>query len=131
MCAGCHNTRLLKNYDEATDSYHTTMDEISVSCGSCHASLVEHVAWQAGHKGSKDKDPTYSTPSPARIVDNCGACHSRRDDITGDFVPGDSFFDHFQLQILDDGDPGMRTARFTAKITNMSLFLAVKCVTGA
>ena len=29
MCAECHNTRLHKNYDAATDSYHTTMAEMA------------------------------------------------------------------------------------------------------
>ena len=29
MCAGCHNTRVRKNYDEATDTFHTTMAEMA------------------------------------------------------------------------------------------------------
>ncbi len=33
MCAQCHNTNLRKNYDAATDSYHNTMDEMTVGCG--------------------------------------------------------------------------------------------------
>ena len=39
MCAGCHNTRLRKNYEASTDSYHTTMAEMSVGCESCHGPL--------------------------------------------------------------------------------------------
>jgi hypothetical protein len=105
MCAECHNTGLRKNYNEATDSYHTTMAEMSVSCGACHTCLAEHVAWQKDHPGGKAKDPTLPHPTPARVLGTCGSCHARQDDITGNFMPGDSFFDHYQLQIPgDSGD---------------------------
>jgi predicted CXXCH cytochrome family protein len=104
MCAECHNTGLRKNYDEADDSYHTTMDEMGVSCGSCHAGLAEHVVWQKEHPRGKMKDPTLSHPRPERQVGTCGSCHARREDITSGFVPGDSFIDHYQMQIPGDSD---------------------------
>jgi tetratricopeptide (TPR) repeat protein len=104
MCAECHNTRLRKNYDEATESYHTTMDEMAVSCDACHAGMEEHVTWQTAHRGSKAKDPTLSPPPPARVTGYCGSCHARRENITGTFAPGDSFFDHYQLQIPGDSE---------------------------
>jgi hypothetical protein len=101
MCAECHNTRLRKNYDPATDSYHSTMDEISVSCGACHANLAEHAAWQKSHPNSKQ--PT-AKPDPARMMGACGSCHSLRGNITGNFTPGDSFFDHYDLEIPSDNE---------------------------
>jgi tetratricopeptide (TPR) repeat protein len=103
MCADCHNTGLRKNYDEATDSYHTTMEEMTVSCGACHVGLAEHIAWQKDHPGGKVKDPTLSHPTPIRALGTCGSCHARREIITGNFMPGDSLFDHYQLQIPGDG----------------------------
>ena len=39
MCASCHNTRLRKNYEPRTDSYHTSMAEMSVGCESCHGPM--------------------------------------------------------------------------------------------
>ena len=42
MCASCHNTRLRKNYDEASDSYHTSMAEMTVSCEACHGPMEKH-----------------------------------------------------------------------------------------
>jgi len=36
--------------------------------------------------------------------ENCAGCHARRGEITGDFVPGDSFWDHYQLTITDGSD---------------------------
>ena len=103
-CADCHNTRLRKNYDEATDSYHTTMDEMGVGCASCHVALPEHVAWQRTNSGSGLKDPTLAKQNSIQVLELCGSCHSRREDITGSFVPGESFSDHYQLEILNESD---------------------------
>src|SRR5690606_37606431 len=41
---------------------------------------------------------------PDRIVDTCGACHARRADLTGDFVAGVLFLDHFRPDIPDHSD---------------------------
>jgi tetratricopeptide (TPR) repeat protein len=35
-------------------------------------------------------------------MDNCGFCHARRADLTGDFKPGDAFLDHMHLSIVDE-----------------------------
>lgn len=104
MCAECHNTRLQKNYDEPTDSYHTTMAEMTVSCEACHGPLKAHVDWQKKYRNQGMADPTMPKRTPAQIMDTCASCHSRRSDITGDFKPGDSFFDHFDLSIADHSD---------------------------
>ena len=108
MCATCHNTRLRKNYDEAADTYHTTMAEISVGCESCHGPMKPHVDWQAANKGHAATPPT-SDPmikhfSRDQMLDTCGSCHSRRAELTGDFVPGESYFDHFALETVDSSD---------------------------
>jgi len=36
MCAECHSTNLRKNYSYAEKAYHTTWNEIDVSCEACH-----------------------------------------------------------------------------------------------
>lgn len=101
MCAGCHNTRLRKNYDEATDSYRTTMAEMSVGCEACHGPLKAHNEWQNKFGKSGRKDPTVTKSSRAQIQEDCGFCHARRTDLTGDFKPGDRFADHFDLTLVD------------------------------
>ena len=100
-CARCHNTRLKKNYNEATDSYHTTMAGMSVNCEACHGPLQKHLDWQKTHSTSTGPDPTVAPLSPARVMGLCASCHSRNTDLTGDFVPGDSFYDHYTLEIPD------------------------------
>ena len=104
MCASCHNTRLQKNYDEPTDSYHTTMAEMTVTCEACHGPLQAHVNWQKQYHDRPQPDPTLTKLTSAQIMDTCASCHARRADLTGDFKPGDVFFDHFDLVIADHSD---------------------------
>ena len=59
-------------------------------------------------------DPTMPQRTPAQIMDMCASCHARRADLTGDFKPGDAFFDHYDLTIVDHSDlfyPGRPDSR--------------------
>jgi tetratricopeptide (TPR) repeat protein len=104
MCATCHNTRLRKNYDPQTDTYTTHMVERGVGCESCHGPMRDHVNWQRQSGRPGRKDPTISRLSRPQMLDTCGACHARRSELTGDFKPGEKFFDHFGLSIPDESD---------------------------
>jgi len=106
MCAYCHNTRLRKNYDPATDTYHTTMAEQTVGCEACHGPMKDHGEWRRKFpdKDKYPKDPTIVKFSVAQVRGTCGACHSRRHDLTGDFHPGESYFDHYSLTMVDETD---------------------------
>ncbi len=104
MCASCHNTRLQKNYAATTDDYRTTMAEMSVGCEACHGPLRAHNEWQKKFDKTAAKDPTLAKLSRAQVLDNCGQCHSRRAELTGDFAPGDNFHDRFDLDMVDDSD---------------------------
>jgi tetratricopeptide (TPR) repeat protein len=107
MCAACHNTRLRKNYDPQTNSYHTKMAEMSVGCESCHGPMKDHVQWHKNPppgvaKGAKD--PTIKRQTRDQMLETCAACHARRSEISGDLVPGESFYDHFSLTVTDGSD---------------------------
>jgi tetratricopeptide (TPR) repeat protein len=105
MCAVCHNTRLRKNYDEAADGYQTTMAEMAIGCESCHGPMKAHVQWQRQAKGhDQHKDPTLPHFTRDQSFDTCGTCHSRRGELTGDYAPGESFFDHYNLTTVDGSD---------------------------
>jgi tetratricopeptide (TPR) repeat protein len=101
MCAACHNTRVQKNYDAATDAYSTTMAEPTVSCEACHGPLGAHVDWQKAHGGASTNDPAFPKLSRRQVFDLCGSCHARRTELTGNFQPGDDFSDHFDLATVD------------------------------
>ena len=104
MCATCHNTRLRKNYDATNDVFRTTMAERGVGCEACHGPLKAHNEWQVANRDKTAKDPTIKKFSRGQMFDTCAACHSRRGEITGDPKPGDSFFDHHLLSIVDESD---------------------------
>jgi tetratricopeptide (TPR) repeat protein len=50
MCADCHSTNLVRNFDLATNSYKTTWSEINVSCETCHGPGSAHVKWAEDRK---------------------------------------------------------------------------------
>jgi tetratricopeptide (TPR) repeat protein len=104
MCASCHNTRLRKNYNAASDGYRTTMAEMSVGCEACHGPLRAHNAWQKKFGKSGATDPTLVKLNHRQVLDNCGECHSRRAELTGDFQPGDDFLNQYDLDMVDGSE---------------------------
>src|SRR5262250_303147 len=62
MCADCHSTGLRKNYDAASNRFHTTWAEISVGCEACHGRGSRHVSWAHSQRSwwpfGKDEDPS-------------------------------------------------------------------------
>ncbi len=104
MCAACHNTALQKRYDLNTDSYSTIMEELGVSCESCHGAVGSHVAWQRQHPDHKSKEPYVAPVQGKAMVDTCGSCHARRAELTDTFKPGDQFLDDYLPTIPDETD---------------------------
>lgn len=134
MCATCHNTRVRKNYDEPTDTYRTAMAEMGVGCESCHGPMADHNAWQAKHP-NQSGDPTVRKIARQEMFSACGQCHARRAELTGDFKPGDNFFDHHQLTIPDetdifypDGQVREEDYEFTAFMGSKMHAAGVRCV---
>lgn len=135
MCAACHNTRLRKNYEPQTNSYHTTMAEMSVSCESCHGPMKDHVGWQEKPPVSGAKDPTIKKFTRNQTLETCAACHARRAEITGDLIPGESFYDHFSLTVTDqtetfypDGQVHDEDYEFTAFTSSRMHAAGVTCI---
>jgi tetratricopeptide (TPR) repeat protein len=126
MCASCHNTRLRKNYDEPTDSFHTKMAEMTVSCEACHGPMKAHAGWRKQYPNSREVDPTITKNTPKQTLDSCGACHARRSELTGDFKPGDDFFDHHALAIVDESNLFHADGQIRDEDYELSSFLSSK-----
>lgn len=138
MCAACHNTRLRKNYDPATNSYHTRMAEMSVGCEACHGPMKDHVEWHKNpppgvSKGAKD--PTIKRQTRDQMLETCGACHARRGEITGDLIPGESFYDHFSLTVTDgtdtyhpDGQVRDENYEYASFLSSKMYHVGIRCV---
>lgn len=120
MCAECHSTNLLKNYDQASHGYRTTWSEIDVACEACHGPGSRHIAWAEG-KPDRERldggtrglafrlderrgiqwliDPQTgnarrSQPrATAKEIETCARCHARRGQWLADYRYGASLLD--------------------------------------
>jgi Flp pilus assembly protein TadD len=78
------------------------MAERGVGCEACHGPMKAHNDWQHAHKNSHLTDPTIRKFTRDEYFGTCAGCHSRRGEITGDPAPGDDYFDHHLMAIVDD-----------------------------
>jgi Flp pilus assembly protein TadD len=107
-CADCHSTNLHKNYDPATDTYHTTFEEIDVSCEECHGPGSVHVELSRSWSPFWDRHIGYGLP-PLKSknldvqLDTCAKCHSRRYQIHEDFRPGRPLLDYYEPALPSAG----------------------------
>ncbi|MCB9377428.1 MAG: tetratricopeptide repeat protein [Holophagales bacterium] len=105
MCAECHSTNLIKGFDPATQTYDTTWSDIDVGCEACHGPGSRHVAWAEippmgrPELANTGLVVTTSDISPARLVELCAPCHSRRAEL-GDY-------DHTSGEMLDRHLPSL------------------------
>ena len=130
MCSECHSTNVRKQYDQATDSYHTTWNEVDVSCEACHGPGSTHVEWaeHVARGGQPDAYPDLGlavrlkdddqgtwvfdmeTGTAKRsvqrkstvLVDMCSRCHSRRSIITEDYVHGKSLLESHWPSVVEE-----------------------------
>ncbi|MEI6179083.1 MAG: multiheme c-type cytochrome, partial [Verrucomicrobiota bacterium] len=91
QCAYCHTTGFEKNHDAATDSYSSTWKAMGISCSQCHRPQE--------CRATNPKAPTRLSPQQSVAV--CASCHSRREELTGKFHPGETFDDHFRVTLPD------------------------------
>ncbi|WP_404804833.1 tetratricopeptide repeat protein [Metapseudomonas lalkuanensis] len=97
MCADCHSTRLIKNYDDKQDSFASTWHEQTVGCQGCHGPGQAHVDWA---KQNKSGNKTYAAAAELGLkvdfkalgskglVEQCAYCHSRRQTLGTGQAPG-------------------------------------------
>jgi len=107
-CFNCHVSRLRTNYDLATDSYNTTWGEQGINCESCHGPAGEHNrVMNRAADPSKVEDIKIiraNDLSTSQMNDLCAACHAKLQPLSTTFEPGQAFFDHFDLIVLDHPD---------------------------
>ncbi len=131
MCSECHSTNVRKNFNADTRTYHTSWNEIDVSCEACHGPGSRHLEWarvveQGGNPEAfadmglairlKDADNASwvfnmetgtaerSVPRQNRsLVEMCARCHARRGIISEDYIHGKSFLDAHSPSLLEEG----------------------------
>ena len=122
MCADCHSTAVRKQYEPATDSFHTTFSEINVACESCHGPGSRHLSWaqypgmlrrlfwrddglqsrfteRIGAKWSIDSTSGNAYRSAPRTteheIETCTQCHARRNHIADGYTAGAPLLDYY------------------------------------
>jgi len=102
-CADCHSTDVRKNFDEETNTYHTTFSEIDVSCESCHGPSSQHIEYYKDSMNGTPPTKLYMTKNMAstEVVDKCARCHSRRTQLTKYFDYKGQFLDHYDPALLN------------------------------
>jgi len=127
MCADCHSTNLIKNYDLKADAYNTNWSEIDVACEACHGPASRHMEWAKTKKTEAIKNKGFKITFNERKdiqwnidtvsgnakrsqgkdteveVNMCAQCHSRRLTIKPGAKPESKFLDHFQPALLTEG----------------------------
>lgn len=102
MCAHCHMTGYQKNYEAATDTYHSTWVEQGVGCIQCHGPVASDHGKKVPLAG-RSSAPFLG--DRAKMQQTCLPCHARNEQLTKDFQPGDNYFDHYRLTL--PVDPGV------------------------
>ncbi len=107
-CFSCHVSQLAKNYDPATDSYKTVWREPGISCESCHGPSEKHNrACRKLGPGEKPNELgllSWRTFTHDQVNSACAPCHAKMHPLTPEYVPGETFFDHYDLVGLEDRD---------------------------
>lgn len=108
-CYNCHVSQLDTHYDLSTDTYRTRWAEPGINCETCHGPGEEHIrVCRQAPKGTVPKDLKTirggRSFTAAQNNDACATCHAKGVPLTESFMPGDRFFDHFDLVTLESAD---------------------------
>lgn len=108
-CYNCHVSQLDTNYDLESDTYHTQWAEPGINCETCHGPCDEHIrVCQKAPKGAVPRDLKTIRGGRSFTVaqnnDTCATCHAKAVPLTEGFMPGNRFFDHFDLVTLESDD---------------------------
>lgn len=107
-CYSCHVSQLTTNYQFDTDTYHTEWREPGINCETCHGPSDEHITvcdQAAGGPPPEDlKIIQTSTFTHKQHNHTCAPCHAKMSPVTASFMPGDDYFDHYDLVTLEDPD---------------------------
>jgi tetratricopeptide (TPR) repeat protein len=107
-CYNCHVSQLSTNFDLETETYETKWREAGINCETCHGPSGEHVevcrALEEGEEPEDLKIIVTSTFTPDQHDASCSPCHAKATPVTSSYMPGEPFFDHFDVATLEDPD---------------------------
>lgn len=105
MCSRCHSTNLQKNYDFASETYHTTYSVLTVSCESCHGPGKKHIDYinSSDYKNGEKIAGSFllltKNSNQTTQINTCAPCHMRASEISGNYVQSNELLDNFIPEI--------------------------------
>lgn len=108
-CHSCHVSQLEKNYNVSNNTYHTTWKEPGINCETCHGPSEEHirVCREAALQNEVPDDLkiiSVKNYTPQQHNAACASCHAKGTPLTKAYIPGEPFFQHFDLLTLENPD---------------------------
>lgn len=107
-CYSCHISQLSTNFDLASETYQTTWREAGINCETCHGPSGDHVKIFQNLKEGEEPESmgliVTSTFTQEQNNDACAPCHAKMTPITASYMPGDKYFDNYNLATLEDRD---------------------------
>ena len=111
-CFSCHVSQLSTAYDLQEDSYETEWREAGINCETCHGPAEKHnrVYLRAEKTGRTPPETHLEVVmqdrgyGPEEVNATCSYCHAKMISLTPEYVPGESFFRHFDLVTFEDPD---------------------------
>ena len=108
-CYSCHISQLSTNFDLESETYHTTWREAGINCETCHGPAGEHVRiFENLKEGEKIPEDigliVTSTFTKEQHNSSCSSCHAKMNPITPSYMPGDKYFDNYNVTTLEDRD---------------------------
>ena len=114
MCAECHSTNLVKNFNLKDNTFGTTWSEIDVSCETCHGPGSLHVKLADSGGLFWDRRYGFGLPrlkdeNPRVEIETCAPCHARRRVVYPNHregkpieaAAGQKFLDYYVPELLD------------------------------
>ncbi len=107
-CYGCHVSQLEPNFNLETDSYNTIWKEPGINCETCHGPSAAHVRLLKNAKEGEEFEDigliVTKTFTPQQHNESCAPCHAKMHPITASYLPGDRFFDNYDLTTFENSD---------------------------
>ena len=111
-CYACHVSQYSQNYDPETDTYSTIWKEAGINCEACHGPASEHirVCKEAMAQGKVPEDMKMIMvvqshgSKPEEVDAACSCCHTKGAAITPSYLPGEEYYDHYDLATYENID---------------------------
>jgi len=107
-CYSCHISQLSTNFDLATETYNTTWREAGINCETCHGPAGEHIRifkeLEEGEEPEAIGLIVTTNFTQEQHNSSCSPCHAKMNPITPSYMPGDKFFDNYNVTTLEDRD---------------------------